>query len=120
MRQVGQRVRAEGYARLAEWWHRGIEAGDKEEVIRKFRTLTDREHAERTPLEGISRRLPAKMAEALWEALRQLVDASQADCDRTEGVDRPPLLGAADASLVGPIDPLFDNQPGGTRPDSGP
>jgi hypothetical protein len=59
------------------------------------------------------------MAEALWEVLRQLLDASEAVCDRTEGGDRPPLLGAGDAGLVGPIEPLFDNQPGGTRPDSG-
>jgi hypothetical protein len=93
MRQVGQRARAEAYARLAEWWHRGIEAGDEEEVIRAFSALTDWEHAEGTPLEGILRRLPARMAEALWEVLRQLVDASKAECDRTEGGDRPPLIG---------------------------
>jgi hypothetical protein len=54
------------------------------------------------------------MAEALWEALPQLVDASTAECDRTEGGDRPPLLGTGHASLVGPIEPLCDNQPGGT------
>jgi hypothetical protein len=51
------------------------------------------------------------MAEALWEALRQLVDASKAECDHTEGGDRPPLHGAGDASLVAPIEPLFANQP---------
>jgi hypothetical protein len=101
-------------------WHRGIEAGDEEEVIRTFSALTDWEHAEGTPLEDILRRLPAKMAEARWEVLRQLVDASKPDCDRTEGRERHRLLGAGDASLVEPIEPLFDNQPGGTRPDSGP
>jgi hypothetical protein len=103
-----------------DWWHRGIEAGDEEEVIREFRALTDWEHAEGTPLEGILRRLPATMTAALWEALRQLVDASQAECDRTEGGDRPPLLEAGDASLAGPFEPLFDHPPGGTRRDGGP
>jgi hypothetical protein len=60
------------------------------------------------------------MAEALCKALRQLVDASEGEGDRTVGSDRPPLLGAGVASLVAPIEPLFDNQPGGTWPGSGP
>jgi hypothetical protein len=60
------------------------------------------------------------MAEALWEALWERVDASKAELDRTEGGDRPALLGEGDASLVEPIEPLFDNLPGGTRSDSGP
>jgi hypothetical protein len=121
IRQLSQRGRAEAYARLADWWHRGVASGEEEqEVLRQFVALTDWEHAEGTPLAGILRRLPAKMSEALWAVLRQLVDGSKAECDRTKGGDRAPLLGQGDASLVRPIEPLFDNQSGGTRPGSGP
>jgi hypothetical protein len=43
--------------------------------------------------------------------LRQRVNASKAECNHTEGGDRPPLHGAATPGPVGPIEPLIDNQP---------